>query len=163
LEKCILPFFAVSRSHHRVLFVGVANYTARYYLGFEGKEFWTIDFDLDKRKYGSDLHVVGSITAIDKYFEREYFDAIFLCGVVGWGLNNKDDIESAIIGIHRCLRSNGVLIVSWCDIPSRSEMVPALLRGLRIFSEYSFPPLGCSEYKKNTWGYGMVTFNFYRK
>jgi hypothetical protein len=55
--------------------------------------------DPGKSKYGSTMRVVGSVTAIDKYFEADYFDVVFLCGVVGWGLNKTEDVKQALMGI----------------------------------------------------------------
>ena len=162
LEKGIFPFFINSKEYKNILFVGVANYTSGYPKIFKDTNFWTMDFDPDKKIYGAVNHIVGSVTNIERYFARDYFNVIFLCGVVGWGLNKKEDIEYALLGINHCLCRNGILVLGWNDTPTRSKNLKDGNITTKSFRKYTFSPLGSWEYRTESRKYKVV-FNFYQK
>ena len=96
LEQVILPSLASTMTIEKILFVGCAAYTQQYEEIFRDKEYWTIDPKRVKKKYGSKRHIVDSITKIETYIPKNYFDVIIMNGVIGFGLNRIADIEQAI-------------------------------------------------------------------
>jgi hypothetical protein len=161
LEKVILPHFAGTITVQKVLFVGCSAYTQRYkeYLG--NKEYWTIDPKHMKRKYGSQRHIIDSITNVGRYVAKGYFDVIIMNGVIGFGLNRVGDIGQAIDACYEALASGGILIVGWNDMASRTPVDIRTIRALSKFREYHFEPLQACHYR--TEGSQRHTFSFYRK
>ena len=108
LENVILPYFDRTVSVRKILFVGCSAYTRRYKELLENKEYWTIDPKRVKRKYGSEKHIIDSITNIGKYMVKSYFDVIIINGVIGFGLNRVGDIEQAIDACYERARRQAV-------------------------------------------------------
>jgi hypothetical protein len=161
LEQVILPYFRRAVSVQKVLFVGCSAYTQRYKDIFDDKEYWTIDPKRAKRKYGSDRHVIDSVTNIGRHVAKDYFDVIIMNGVIGFGLNRVDDIEQAIDACYEALTSGGILLVGWNDTASRTPIEIRATRALSRFGEYCFEPLQACHYR--TEGSQRHTFSFYRK
>jgi hypothetical protein len=161
LENIILPYFDRTVSVRKVLFVGCSAYTRRYKELLENKEYWTIDPKRAKRKYGSEKHIIDSITNIGKYVVKNYFDVIIMNGVIGFGLNRVGDIEQAIDACYESLTSAGILLVGWNDRASRIPVDIRRIRALSKFREYYFRPLQSCHYR--TEGSQQHTFSFYRK
>ena len=161
LEKVILPYFDRTISVRKVLFVGCSAYTQRYKELFDDKEYWTIDPKHVKCKYGSDRHIIDSITNIGKHVVKNYFDVIIMNGVIGFGLNRVGDIEQAIDACYEALASEGILLVGWNDTASRTPIDIHAIRALSRFREYHFGPLQACHYR--TEGSQRHTFSFYRK
>ncbi len=88
-------------------------------------------------------------------------DVIFLNGIIGWGLNARDEAEKVFSACHRCLRKGGHFIVGWNDL---SEHLPFRLEAVESLGKFAplvFPPLGTSEYAvDNEWRH---TFSFFCK
>jgi hypothetical protein len=161
LEETILPYFAQSIEVHNVLFVGCSAYTQRYTSFFDSKEYWTIDPKRVKRKYGSNHHIVDSITNLGRYVANEYFHVIIINGVIGFGLNRVADIEAAIDACHAALAPGGILLLGWNDTAQRAPIDIRTLPAIGKFCEYDFEPLRTRHYR--TEGSGHHTYSFYRK
>jgi hypothetical protein len=161
LENVILPYFDTTVPIRKVLFVGCSAYTHRYKELLEHKEYWTIDPNCVKRKYGAEKHIIDSITNIRKYVVKNYFDVIIMNGVIGFGLNRVGDIEQAIDACYESLASAGILLVGWNDRASRIPVDIRRIRALSKFREYYFRPLQTCHYR--TEGSQQHTFSFYRK
>jgi hypothetical protein len=161
LEKVILPYFTRTASVQKVLFVGCSAYTRRYKELFDDKEYWTIDPKRAKRNYGSDRHIIDSITNIGKHVAKNYFDVILMNGVIGFGLNRVGDIEQAIDACYEALASGGILLLGWNDTAGRTPIELRAIRALSRFREYCFEPLQACHYRAE--GSQRHTFSFYRK
>jgi hypothetical protein len=161
LEETILPHFSQSNAVHHVLFVGCSAYTQRYKDLFVSKAYWTIDPKRVKRKYGSERHIVDSITNIGRYVVNDYFNVIIMNGVIGYGLNRVSAIERAIDACHAALARDGVLLLGWNDTAQRTPADIRTLPALGKFCEYYFEPLQACHYR--TEGAGHHTYSFYRK
>ncbi len=161
LENVILPYFDRTVSVRKVLFVGCSAYSCRYKELLENKECGTIDPKRVKRKYGSEKHIIDSITNIGKCMVKSYFDVIIMNGVIGFGLNRVGDIEQAIDACYESLASAGILLVGWNDRASRIPVDIRSIRALIKFHEYYFRPLQTCHYR--TEGSQRHTFSFYRK
>lgn len=160
-EQSIIPFFVSKDDFRKILFVGCDWYTLHYKEFFKTKEYWTIDIDKTKRRFGSNKHIVDSLNNISRYFEENYFDLIIVNGVIGWGLNNREDIEESLDKCFRYLRKEGVLVIGWNDIPERRPFYPEELESLERFKHYHFEPLSAWRYlTKNP---NRHTFDFYIK
>jgi hypothetical protein len=161
LENVILPFFANDRRCHKILFVGCAAYTKWYEELFQHQEYWTIDPKKVKRKYGSEHHLIDSITHIRSYVPKGYFDLIVMNGVIGFGLNRLGDIEQAVEACYTVLAHQGILLIGWNDTAERTPIDIRAVRALSNFREYAFEPLHACHYR--TAGAYRHTFSFYRK
>jgi hypothetical protein len=161
LEDVILPSFSKNVSCQKILFVGCSAYTQWYAEFFQHKEYWTIDPKPVKRKYGSNRHINDSITHIGRYVGENYFDAIIMNGVIGFGLNRVDDIEHALHACYAVLARQGILLVGWNETTRRTPIDLRTLRALSQFHEYTFEPLQACHYR--TEGSHRHTFSFYRK
>ena len=159
LEKVILPELSLNNELARILFVGCDWYTRRYQQLFARQEFWTLDVDPEKARYGAGHHVTGCVTDVDRHFARGQFDAIVCNGVFGWGLNARNDVEKAFWGFHRVMRPDGIFVLGWNDTPERSPIRLDDCLSLRAFRRYDFPALGRSRFLTST-AY-RHTYDFY--
>jgi hypothetical protein len=99
----------------RVLFIGVADYTQKEirWLIKNNVEVWTFDKDATKSKFGaSPNHIIDSIENVYEYFPKNYFDVVFMLGVIGYGLDKPSDILKTFRNLRIILRKDGNLIVS---------------------------------------------------
>lgn len=112
LERKIFPKI----KNKKVLFVGIAEYVKDYPKKLKNNELWTIDIDSRVAKFGGKKHIVGNIAEIDKYFSENFFDFIFLCGVIGCGLNKLEEVEDALKNCYKVLKKGGILIIGWDPI-----------------------------------------------
>ena len=111
LERDILWPLARDPAIHRVLFVGVQWYTVHYPGFFAGKSFTTIDPDPAVAQWGGAPHVVGRIQELDRYLPGQVFDAIVMTGVIGYGLNDLQEVDRALRACADALRSGGWLVL----------------------------------------------------
>jgi SAM-dependent methyltransferase len=159
LEGVIIPFFRDAHEFQRILFVGCDFYTTHYERLFGGKEYWTLDKDPGRAKYGAPRHVVAPLSEVDRHFTS--LDVILVNGVLGWGLDDAREAEESFAASVRALRPGGILLLGWNDtperLPLRLEASPSLL-GLE---PYVLPPLGVS--RRATATPNRHTFSFFRK
>lgn len=161
LEDVILPYLAKKTLYRRILFVGCSSYTQWYEEFFNTKEYWTIDPKSVKRKYGSERHVVDSITNVGRYVVKDYFDVIIMNGVIGFGLNRVREIEQAVEACYETLARQGILLVGWNDTTRRTPIDLRSIRALSKFREYYFEPLQACHFRAE--GAYRHTYSFYRK
>jgi SAM-dependent methyltransferase len=162
LEGEILPWLSAQSSLGRVLFVGCEWYTYGYRKWFPAETYWTLDYDPEKKLFGSPtLHLVDSMTNLADHFEPEGLDLIICNGVFGWGLNAPDDIEAAFSAVHRSLRPGGFFLLGWNDVPKRRPVPIASIAALRALSPAILGPLGVSQFL--TPGRNRHTYNLYVK
>ena len=147
LEEIIIPYLVNVKEAFRFLFVGCDWYTKHYATFFAGKEYWTIDSDSNRKKYGSQRYIVDSIENLGNYFSENYFDAIICTGVFGFGLNLRESVEEGFEHCYRSLKPGGIFVFGWDDIPARKPFDPATLNSLKKFQSLSFDPLGTPHFK----------------
>jgi len=137
LEQRILPWLASHEGVRRVLFVGVGPYTKHYEQLFRGSEYWTIDVDRSRRRFGAGRrHVVGSIVELDRWFANGTFDLVVANGILGFGLDDRHEIEAAFAQVRRALRDGGLLLLGWDDNPPRRPVFPEQIEALRAFRPF---------------------------
>ncbi|OFV92542.1 MAG: hypothetical protein A3G76_00420 [Acidobacteria bacterium RIFCSPLOWO2_12_FULL_65_11] len=111
LEGDILPELARDPTVTRLLFVGVQWYTRHYPDQFGGKTFATIDPDPEVARLGGNPHAVGRVQDIEEHFPGLVFDAIVMTGVIGYGLNDRDEVDRALGACAKALRPGGWLVL----------------------------------------------------
>ena len=160
LEGVILPFFAKRDECHRILFVGCDWYTTGYEKEFAGLEFWTLELDPDRAKYGAERHVTDSVVNLGEHFPDGHFDLLLLSGVLGWGLNDAAEAERALAACARSLAPLGVLVIGWNDFPEKRLLDPRESEALKPLERWPFPPLGVDRHLVP--GRDRHTFDFFR-
>jgi SAM-dependent methyltransferase len=161
LETRILPYFAERPEYGRVLFVGCDWYTKPYATLFASREYWTLEPDPRRRRFGGARHVMDGLQNLAAHFEAGYFDLILCNGVVGWGLNEAAAVEAAFGACVTRLREGGVLVLGWNDVPERRPFPLEESTALRCLSPFVLPPLGVSRHETAT--RGRHVYAFFRK
>jgi SAM-dependent methyltransferase len=161
LTTVIFPWFVADPGVAKILFVGCKWHTQGYNETFRAKEYWTIEIDPARSRYGAERHVVDSVANVRDHFDDGAFDLVICNGVFGWGLDGVDEVERAFEGCHAILKTGGVFMLGWNDIPSHRPFPLERIDALKLFSDHHFPPLGGSRYL--TRNRNRHTYNFYRK
>lgn len=161
LEGVILPWFARQRGFRRILFVGCDWYSSGYHLLFRGAEYATLDFDPGKKRFGARRHIVAPMQELGRWFSPGSLDLVVCNGVVGWGLNAKHDLEVAFRATLHALRSKGVLVIGWNDVPKFRPIPLESIGALQKFAPLVFEPLGKSRVRTAT--ENKHVFDFYTK
>ena len=115
MEGVILPALRAANLK-RILFVGCGPYTAHYpgFFAGTGTEFWTTDIVPENAAYGApNRHVIGDVLQARSLFEAKSFDAIFLNGVFGYGVDAVPAMEEVLKIMHDLLKPGGALMVGW--------------------------------------------------
>lgn len=143
LEDVILAYFANDSRCQRILFVGCDWYTKSYPRWFTGREFWTIEIDPAKARFGGPHHIIDGLENLTRHVQPDFFDVIVHTGVFGWGINTREAAEDTFEQCRMCLRAGGLLVFGWDDVPAQCPF-PVLeeCEALRRFEPAIFPPLG---------------------
>jgi len=161
LETIVLPYFQHQKNLQDVLFIGCDWYTRGYRKYFYGKNYWTMDFNPAQKKYGSNKHIVDACEHVSKHFGPSTLDLIICNGVYGYGLNELEKFEEAVLGFIASLRENGIFVLGWDDNPTRTPFPLTESQGMSLLGRYVLPPLGTSHYL--TANEGRHTYDFFVK
>jgi SAM-dependent methyltransferase len=161
LERDIFLYIVAHPEFCDILWVGSSWYTAPYTTLFRDRNFWTLDIDPLKQRYGSARHIVDGMENVRRHFGVEVLDLVLCNGVVGWGFNSYTQVEQAFGGCFESLRPGGVLMIGWNDLPHARPIPFAELTTLARFEPYVFPPLHTHELR--TRSVSRHVFTFYRK
>jgi hypothetical protein len=162
LEKIILAHLATDPEVRRVLFVGCDWYTKPYQRLFAMKEYWTLDVDPDKRRYGGPRHVISALRDLQRHAPPGYFDVIICNGVfMKTAIETFTEAEPSFSACFNCLREDGVFVLGWNNTYELRPYPPSQSPALAKFERLSFPSLGVSEYATRT-PY-RHTYTFFRK
>ncbi|NMG07745.1 hypothetical protein [Brasilonema sp. UFV-L1] len=163
LEDVIIPYFVSRSEYHKILFIGCDWYTKPYRKLFKNKEYWTIEIEEWKKRYGSQRHIVDSFLNLSRHIESGYFDVLIYNGVFGHGINTKEDTEESFHQCFNALRQGGILVFGWNNVPQyRPISVTTECDNLKKFEDYFFEPLSTAEYLVPNTEY-KHTFHFYQK
>lgn len=161
LEGVVLPYFAARPDVARVLFVGCDWYTRGCERLFAGREYWTIDKDERQRIFGARRHVTDRLAELGRYFEGGSLDLMICNGVVGWGLDDREEAQRSFAACHTALRTGGVLVLGWNDVPRRLPFPVEATVEEAGFRAHVFPPLGSARHL--TQSPNRHTYSFYVK
>lgn len=137
----------MSSDHTRIVFVGCDWYTSGYARRFAPKSFQTIDRDPDRADFGAESHHLGPMKVIGAINQPGSIDVVFCNGVIGWGLNDRDEAEASFAAVYDILRPGGHLVVGWNDLPQYAPFELISLTSIARFERFEFPPLGASQHR----------------
>lgn len=162
LEAVILTHLCHDPAVKRILFVGCEWYTKPYESRFRSKEYWTLEIDPGKRRYGAPRHVVDALKNLARHAPPDYFDAIVCNGVfMKSAIETREEAEPSFSACEHCLRPGGWFILGWNDTDDLRPYPPSESTVLAALTRTRFPPLGTSEHRTDT-SY-RHTYTFYRK
>jgi SAM-dependent methyltransferase len=163
LEDEIIPYFLSRSEYQKILFVGCDWYTKPYRKLFKNKEYWTIEIEEWRKRYGAKRHIVDNFLNLSSHVESGYFDAIIYNGVFGHGINTRENTEESFNQCFTALREGGILVFGWNNVPQYTPFpVTQECENLKKFDDYFFEPLSTSEYLVPNTEY-KHTFHFYKK
>lgn len=161
MENEIFKNLLSENKFKEILFAGVEIYTWHYKDFFKDKNFHTIDCDPHKRNYGNgDLHKVGSVCDLTKIYERAKFEAVIFNGLVGYGLNSAEDVNTAICEAYHVLADGGLLIIGWNNTKDHLDFALEHLQGYELFEEFVPAKLGLTGSRLEMKNDNMHTFDF---
>lgn len=162
LETAILAHLRDDPETQRLLFVGCDWYTKPYGRMFASKEYWTLDIDSAKRRYGGARHLVDALRNLRIHAAAGYFDAIVCNGVfMKTAIETPEEAEPSFAACFECLREGGWFVLGWNDTDELRPYPPSQSKMLARFERAAFPPLGVREYATRT-SY-RHTYTFFRK
>lgn len=147
LEKQLFPWILAQAEYQRILFVGCQWYTWHYNNIFRAREFWTIDSDQRKKRYGSSRHMTDSVTELPKYLSAGSIDCILMIGVIGWGLDHAEPTRQALEACHHCLRPGGLFVLGVDEVPNHMPFDYTVLPEEAGFQSLSVRALGTARYR----------------
>lgn len=151
MEEVILPFFRDDPATRRLLFVGTDWYTKSYEDFFRDKDYWTLEIDPTKRRFGSKRHITASLTELEAHAAPASFDAIICNGVFYTGaMDRREQAEPAFDACWRSLRPGGWFVLGWNDTPALRPYPPGESDALKAFKPAAFPPTGTAEHRTAT-------------
>lgn len=140
LERVFIPAFAGSPDIKRVLFVGVADY-CDYRNHFNRGEYITIDPNVPAGPDGRGKHIQDTLQNLGHHFSKHHFDLIIMNGVLGWGLNDPDDIELAIQACHAHLQKGGLLLIGLNETGGPAKVSLNSIKALAMFESCNLPTM----------------------
>lgn len=146
LEEVVFPYFSRRPDIGRVLFVGCDWYTAWYHRVFSNAEFWTLDYNPQRRHCGAPNHIVDGVQHVRRHFATGSLDVIFCNGVFGWGLNEPAAVRATFEAFSECLRPEGIVVLGWNDCEGYRPFPPEQCADL-LFNRWSDSPLGSWRYR----------------
>ena len=116
---------------------GCAPYTQAYESLFPHSEYWALDRSPRRQRFGSKLHIVDRLEALNRYAVGP-FDLIICNGVLGWGIRDPEQAEAAICASHAVLAPGGCLLLGWNDVAPRNRVRPEHVVALAAFTPAPF-------------------------
>ncbi len=132
LIKEILPHYLKDSS--RMLFVGVHSYTKNYGNNYP-HQFETLDRDPKQSRYGASKHHIADL----RTFVHTPYEVVVVSGVIGFGLNDLDQVSEAVESLARLVGPGGTLILGTNPETFSDEMLRLFHRQ---FTPSSFSPTG---------------------
>lgn len=149
LEDVVVPGILATGEVHDVLDIGVAWYTRNYPRLFRGADYWSVDVDPREARHRRGQHHTLSATRLTDAFAQDAFDLVLCNGVIGWGLNRREQVEQGLDACAAVLRPGGWFVVGWNDVPGhRVEGLEEMLAAR--FDRAELPALGADRYITDT-------------
>ena len=144
LEQVLLPALSADDRLQSILFVGCDWYTRGYRRFFRGRSYVTLDIDPANRRCGAREHIVDALQNLGHHVPVGSLDLILVNGVIGYGLDERADIEAAFDACLVALRPQGILLLGWNDIAGRRPSRFDESTSLRGFEPMVLAPIGGS-------------------
>ena len=138
LENAIFKYLdtLLNTDSAQCLFIGTDKRSWHYRSRFQAK-FFTIDNDPGKAIYGDTCnHTIGSATELTLQYERDQFDVIIANGLIGFGVNDRDQCEALFAGLEAILKPNGVLVLGHNNGPSHIDFKLEEVKNYHLFEEF---------------------------
>jgi hypothetical protein len=162
LLTVIFPYLLADPGIRRILFVGCEWYTRHYAAIFRSKEYWTLEVDGEKRKYGAQRHIADALRNLPRHVAPGYFDAIVCNGVfMVTAIETREEAEPSFQACRACLRQGGLFVLGWNDTAELRPYPPEESEALAQFERFVFPPLATDRHVTDT-GYRHVYSFFVR-
>lgn len=162
LETVILSHLAGSPEIERILFVGCDWYTKPYRRLFRRKNYWTLDIDPEKRRFGAPHHVTDRLCNLPHHAPVGFFDAIVCNGVfMRTAIETFEEAEPSFEACFDALRDDGWFVLGWNDTDALRPYPPSASPTLGMFSPARFPPLDAQEVLTPT--EYRHTYSFFRR
>ena len=159
LDGIILPPLVKDPSFRTVVFIGCDWYTQHYESMFSGRDYWTMEVDPARARFGAAQHLIAPMSEIASRFVPGSVDLVICNGVIGWGLNDPSDIDASLSACAKALRLGGVLVLGWNDIPEKRPVALDSLPSLGAFRRFHLG--GQTEFQTET--YNRHTFSLYER
>ncbi len=159
LDGVILPALVADPRYRRVIFVGCDWYTQHYEEMFAGRDYWTVEVDPSRARFGAAQHLIAPMAEIGNRFPQASVDLIICNGVIGWGLNDPAEIDASLAVCAKSLRPGGVLLLGWNDIPEKRVVALDSIPALRGFLPFAIA--GQTEFRTET--YNRHTFSLFQR
>jgi SAM-dependent methyltransferase len=159
LDGVLLPVLAADRRFSRVIFVGCDWYTQHYEAMFAHRDYWTVEVDPARARFGAARHLIAPMVEIGNRFPEASVDLIICNGVIGWGLNDPAEIDASLAACAKSLRPGGVLLLGWNDIEEKRVVALSSIPALRGFLPFAIA--GQTEFRTET--YNRHTFSLFQK
>jgi len=147
LEESVFPYIVQQQQWNQLLFVGCHWYTWHYKRFFASKEYWTLEIDPGRARYGASRHIIDSVTNVEKHFAANSLDLIMIIGVIGWGLDCPQGIEVALEACRTVLRPGGLLVLGCDEVPEHLPIDLTHSSCLSKMTPFVFPPLAASRFR----------------
>ncbi|MES2465631.1 MAG: class I SAM-dependent methyltransferase, partial [Armatimonadota bacterium] len=98
---------------------------------------------------------------VANHFSPGSLDFVLCNGVLGWGLDDREQVARAFNGFFNVLRPGGLFLLGWNDVPDHRPFEPVEVVKESGFISYTFDPLNGSHFLTNT--ENRHTFDFFIK
>jgi SAM-dependent methyltransferase len=105
--------------------------------------------------------VIDTFANVGSRFRPSSLDVVICNGVIGWGLNDADEINESAKQCFECLRPGGIFIIGWNDIAPWRPVPLHELDAIRKFAPLTLAPFPGPVYP--TLGKLRHVFNFYTR
>jgi hypothetical protein len=148
LEERIFPSLYRDTSVHRILFVGVSEFTSWYPAFFrtrKGLAFETADPRRDASRFGArGAHWETRFEELREH--RPPYDVIVLNGIFEYGTEGEEEKRASIAAAREMLTTGGLLLLGYRDREPAADIDVAVV-GASGFEEAPIPGLGLSRYR----------------
>lgn len=152
MTKTLVPALAAA-GVRKLLVIGTQSYNRPLYRACKaaGMAVYSIDFDPAAAAYGApDGHFVGDVRDVDQLAVGHRFDGFSFNGVIGFGINTPDEVDTTLSSFQAIAAPGAVLSVGWnpgigddAAAAVRSRLTPMSLGDISHAVE--FPAFGAAQ------------------
>lgn len=137
LEGSVFEWLNQVSREKNLLYIGVAPYTHHYYHQLK-YSVYTIDLNPDAARWGNyKFHTIGSALNLTEYYRKNFFDVILAYGLIGYGLNTKDDFNQLLKSCSESMVVDGILVIGYNDNQSHLNFKLSEVDSYNLFIEFT--------------------------